>query len=88
MDYLKQADTGECKVTIIDIHSSMELQFFVQGYITYRREGSSALMIYEEFHPFLFEQFRSKLFLELPTFDRVNSSFAFFLFHGRTEWFI
>ena len=33
-------------------------------------------MIYEEFHPFLFEQYRLKLFLELPTFDRVNFLFA------------
>lgn len=27
---------------------------------------------YEEFHPFLFKQFESKPFIELPTFDRVD----------------
>ncbi|UJR14620.1 hypothetical protein I4U23_001614 [Adineta vaga] len=58
LDYLKQADTGECK-----------------GYITYRQEGSSSLLSYEEFHPFLFKQFESKQFLELPTFDRAVDEF-------------
>ncbi|CAF4458371.1 unnamed protein product, partial [Rotaria sp. Silwood2] len=58
MDYLKQADTGECK-----------------GYITYRQEGSTSLLSYEEFHPFLFKQLESKPYLELPTFDRAVDEF-------------
>ncbi|CAF0941684.1 unnamed protein product [Adineta steineri] len=58
MNYLKEADTGECK-----------------GYITYRQEGSAGLLSYEEFHPFLFQQFQSKLYLELPTFDRAVDEF-------------
>ncbi|CAF1615595.1 unnamed protein product [Adineta ricciae] len=58
LNYLTQADTGECK-----------------GYITYREEGSSARVSYEEFHPFLFKQFESKQYLELPTFDRAVDEF-------------
>jgi hypothetical protein len=74
IDYLKQADTGECKgyITYRQEGSSSTLLRYLKTFFFIFYLNKINICSYEEFHPFLFKQFESKPFIELPTFDRVD----------------